>query len=168
MDAWQVALLVSAVVFAAFMVFKMRPAVTPHGRAKAAALESARRRIEEAKDDATRAVALADAGDACAHLGRTNSAVGFYLRALRVGSGSTAIVKRASAALVRRPAALELLMWRHLAAHPWAGEHRAAALAGLRVLADVYGRRHRHHVRRQAIERALEALGGEDDSGKTD
>jgi hypothetical protein len=52
-------------------------------------------------------------------------------------------------------------MWRRLAAHPWTGESRDAALASLRALAGVYGKRRRHHVRAQAIEHALAALGAE-------
>ncbi len=155
---WQIALLVSAVVFAAFLVFKMRPAVTPGARATAAALAEARKRIEAAKEDTERAIALADAADACARLGRTNSAVGFYLRALRADPRSPAIVERAEATLGRRPRALEQLMWRHLAAHPWAGSHRDSAVACLRVLVRIYEKRRRTQVRAQAIEHALAAL----------
>jgi hypothetical protein len=156
---WQIPLLVSAVIFAAFMVFKMRPAVTPGARATAAALNDAKKRLEAAKDDAARALALADAGDASARLGRTNGAVGFYLRALRADPQSVAIVERAATSLARRPGALELLMWRHLAAHPWVGDNRATAIAGLKALAGVYGKRRRHHVRARAIGHALVALG---------
>lgn len=155
---WQIALLVSAVVFAAFLVFKMRPAVTPGARASAAALEAAKKRIEAAKEDTERAIALADAADACARLGRTNSAVGFYHRALRADPRSPAIVERAEATLLRRPRALEQLMWRHLAAHPWAGAYRASAIASLRALARIYEKRRRTQVRAQAIEHALSAL----------
>jgi hypothetical protein len=156
---WQIPLIVSAVVFAAFLVFRMRPAVTPRARASVATLTEAKKRVESSGDDSSRAVALADAADACAALGRTNSAVGYYLRALRSDPRSTRIVERASVALARRPRALEHLMWRHLAAHPWAGDHRDAALAALRALGSVYGTRRRHHVRAQAIEHALVALG---------
>jgi hypothetical protein len=159
MDGWQVALLVSAVVFAAFMVFKMRPAITSDGRASAEALETAKRRIEAAKTDGERVAALADAGDACARLGRINGAIGFYSRALRLGPTPETVVRRAASALARRPNALELLMWRHLAAHPWVDDHRTSATAALRVLVDVYGRRHRHQVRQKALEHALLALG---------
>lgn len=165
---WQTPLLVSAMIFAAFLIFKMRPAVTPRARASAVALNEAKKRIESAKDDRDRAIALADAADACAFLGRTNGAVGYYLRALRADPSSTQIVERAGTALARRPAALELLMWRHLAAHPWTGEHRAAAVAGLRTLARVYGKRRRYHVRAQAIEHALAALGAEPASAAAD
>lgn len=164
---WQIPLLVSAVVFAAFLIFKMRPAVTPGARASAAALDDAKKRIEAAKDDAARAMALADAGDACAKLGRTNGAIGYYLRALRADPRSTQIVERASDRLARRPNALELLMWRHLAAHPWTGEHRETALASLRALARLYGRRRRHHVRAEAIEHALAALDTSTDAKAT-
>ena len=156
---WQIALLVSAVVFAAFIVFKMRPAVTRDGRAHAADLDAARKRIEAAPDEAARALALADAGDACARLGRVNGAVGFYRRALRAEPSSAALVQRAGAALARRPMSLEILMWRHLASQPWVGDRRAPAIAALRVLGEVYGRRHRTQVRKLAIEHALAALG---------
>ncbi|MBX3204342.1 MAG: hypothetical protein KF764_04700 [Labilithrix sp.] len=158
---WQIPLLVSAVVFAAFLVFRMRPAVTPRAREKAAALAVATKRIEESKDDAARAIALADAADACAALGRTNSAVGYYLRALRSDPRSTQIVERTAAGLTRRPGALERLMWRHLAAHSWEGEHRDAAHASLRALAAVYAKRRRHRLRAEAIAHALAALDAE-------
>lgn len=159
MDSWQIPLIISAVVFAAFLIFKMRPAVTPGARASAAALNEAKKRVEAAKDDGARAIALADAGDASAKLGRTNSAVGFYLRALRADPKATAIIERAATALARRSAALESLMWRHLAAHPWTGDHREAAIAGLRTLERVYRKKRRMHVRAQAIAHALSALG---------
>jgi len=164
---WQIALLVSAVVFAAFIVFKMRPAVTRDGRATAADLEAARKRVEAATDDAARGSALADAGDACARLGRVNSAVGFYLRALRAEPTSAALVKRAADALTRRPTSLETMMWRLLAAQPWTGDHRPPAIAALRVLTDVYGRRHRTQVKKQAIEHLLAALGEPPPDGVT-
>ncbi len=163
---WQVPLLVSAVIFAAFLVFRMRPAVTSRGRATAAALVDARRRIEAAKDDHARALALADAADACAHLGRTTSAQGYYLRALRSDPASTRIVERTATGLAKRPNALEHLMWRHLGSHPWQGEMRDASLACLRVLARIYTKKRRHDVRAQAIEHALVALGAQSSDGR--
>jgi hypothetical protein len=159
---WQIPLLVSAIAFAAFLIFKMRPAWTPAARVSATALVEAKRRIESAKDDPARAIALADAADACATLGRMNSAVGFYLRALRADPCSAQVVERTAKGLARRPTSLELLMWRHLAAHPWTAENRPASIASLRALAGIYRRRRRQHVRAQAIEHALEALGAGD------
>ncbi len=155
---WQVPVLVSAIVFAVFLVFRMRPAVTPKARARAAALGDAKKRIESAKDDASRAIALADAADACALLGRTNSAVGYYRRALRLHPSSRLLVERAMTGLARRHAKLELLMWRYLASHPSTDEHREAMLTGLRALESSYAKRRRHHPRAQAIAHALEAL----------
>jgi hypothetical protein len=157
---WQIPLLVSAVAFGAFMIFKMRPAVSPDGRETAQALKIAKQRIEDAKEDGAKALALADAGDACARLGRTNSAVGFYLRAMRTAPRSIEIVDRAAAALARKPRALEKLMWRHLAAEPWTGEGRGAALAALKALASVYGRRP-NQPRARALEHAVAALTAE-------
>jgi len=158
MTDWQIPLVISAVIFAAFLIFKMRPAVTPGARASAAALADAKKRIAAAKNDSARATALADAADACAQLGRTNSAVGFYLRALRT-EPKVETVERAIATLDRRPAALEKLMWRHLSAHAWTDESRSALIAGLRGLQKSYGKRRRFHVRSEAITHLLEALG---------
>lgn len=154
---WQIPLLVSAIAFAAFMVFRMRPAFGDDGRASAAALRDAKQRIEAAKDDAGKARALCDAGDACAALGRTNSAVGFYLRAFKAAPHDKDLVERAAAALARRPRAVEKLMWRHLSAAPWTGEGRAAALAALKALAAVYGRRP-NQPRARALEHAVAAF----------
>jgi len=156
---WQIPLVVSAVAFAAFMVFRFRPVVSSDGRANAAALKEAKARIAAATDDASRAAALCDAADASAHLGRFGAAASFYSRALRATPSATAIAERAAAGLAERPAILEKVMWRHLAASPWVGEGRAAALVGLRALAAAYGKRPRFHPRVRALEHALEALG---------
>lgn len=155
---WQIPLLVSAMVFAGYLVFKFRPAFGPDGRTSAAALREARARIEAAKDDVSRALALCDAADASVQLGMTTAAVGLYLRALRADPRSTAVVERAAASLARRPRALESLMWRHLGAEPWTGEGREAALAALRVLAATYAKRPRFAPRARALEHALAAL----------
>ena len=154
---WQIPLLVSAIAFALFLVFKMRPPMTADGRETAQALREAKGRIESAKDDAARARALCDAADACARLGRVNGAVGFYLRAMRADPRSKEIVERAAGSLARRPRAVEKLMWRHLAAEPWTGDGRDSALAALRALAAVYGRRP-NQPRARALEHAVAAL----------
>jgi tetratricopeptide (TPR) repeat protein len=154
---WQIPLLVSAIAFAAFMIFKMRPALGDDGRANAAALKEAKQRIEAAKEDADKAKALCDAGDACASLGRANTAVGFYLRAFRADPRSKELVERAATALARRPRAVEKLMWRHLGNAPWTGDGRPSALAALKALAAVYARRP-NHPRAKALEHAVEAF----------
>ncbi len=157
---WQIPLLVSACAFAAFMVFRFRPVMSGEGRASAVALKEAKQRVVAAKDDASKATALCEAADACARLGRTSAAVSFYLRALRADPGSKDIAHRAAEGLARRPAALEKVMWKQLAALRIAesNEARAAAVIALRALATSYATRRRFHARARALENVLEAL----------
>lgn len=158
LDGWHIALLVSAVAFAAFMAFKFRPAVTEGGRATAAALKDAKQRLAAAKDDRARIVALCDAADACARLGRTGAAVSFYLRALHVAPLSMDVVARATSGLAQRPGALEKLLWRALGATSFAGDRREAALRALAALATIYDRNPRTQPRGRAIKHLIEAL----------
>lgn len=142
------------------MVFRFRPVMSDEGRASAAALKDAKQRIVCAKDDASRGTALCEAADACARLGRTGAAVAFYLRALRADPGSKEIAQRAAEGLARRPAALERVMWKQLAAAR-IGESEAAreaAVIALRALAASYAKRRRFHARAKALENVLEAL----------
>ena len=156
---YEIPLLVSAIIFAAFLAFKFRPALGTGGRAQAAALDEAKKRLEAAKDDAARAVALADAADVSASFGRVDGAVGFYFRAFRADPGSAELVARAATALARRPGSLEKLMWRHLALGPGEGDsRRAATRAALETLVQLYGRRPRTRVRQQALEHVLSVM----------
>jgi hypothetical protein len=151
-------LLVSAIAFAAFMAFRFRPVISGDGRATAALLKAAKQRILAATDDVSRGSALADAADACAKLGRYRAAVSYYLRALRVSPSSGDLAHRAAEGLARRPAALEKVMWRHLASTRF-DESREAAVIALRALVASYSRRPRFHPRARALENVLEALG---------
>jgi hypothetical protein len=152
----QIALVVAAIAFAAIIVFKSRPMVsgvaTADGRAARAALKEAQERVLAAKDEAGKARALCDAGDAAAKLGKASSAVGFYLRALRTHPSSTNVVERAAVTFARRPGALENLMWRHLAHE---SIDRTTTIASLRVLAGVYAKKKRQHTRAKGLERVL-------------
>ncbi len=153
---YEIPLLVSAIVFAAFLVFKFRPVIGHDGRAHAAALDEAKKRLEAAKDDAAKAEALADAAEACAKLGRFDGAVGFYGRAFRADPVSVALVERAAKALARKPGTLEKLMWKHLSLGPGEGTARLEATrASLRVLVDLYGKRPRTRVKHQALAHVL-------------
>jgi hypothetical protein len=158
MDPWQIALLVSAIAFAAFMVFKMRPAVSEGARATAAALKDAKQRIAAAKDDVARTKALGDAGDACARLGRNGAAVSFYLRALHVTPLSKEIVERAAVALAQKPGSLEKLMWRALGGAAWTDDRREAAIVALRALATAYEKKPRTQPRGRAIVHMIEVM----------
>ncbi len=159
---WHTPLLVSAIAFAAFMVFRFRPVVSGQGRASAALLKAAKERILAAKDDTSRGNALADAADACARLGRFRAAVSYYLRALRANPTSHELAHRAAEGLARRPAALEKVMWRHLANTRFDdSQSREAAVIALRALVTSYSRRPRFHARARALENVLTGLGEE-------
>lgn len=152
-------LVATAGVFVLFLLFRLRP-VLPGRRAGAgAALREAKKRIEAAKDDASRALALADAGDACARsLGRTTGAVGYYLRAMRTNPAAAELVDRAAAALAKRPHALESLLWRRLGAEPWTNDREPAARAALTQLVRLYDGPLKNRVRARAMENCLSAL----------
>ena len=155
---WHIPLLVSAIAFAAFMIFRFRPVISGDGRASAALLKEAKQRILAAKDDVARASALCDAADACVRLGRIGAAVTFYLRALRADPSSKEIAHRAAEGLARRPPALEKVMWRHLASTRFVDSREGAVIA-LRALVASYSKRPRFHARARALENVLEGLG---------
>jgi hypothetical protein len=155
-------LVVAAVLFGAFMVWRLRPSFGggPGAGAPArGALREAKRRIEVARTPGERALALCDAGDASAASLRANSAVAYYLRAMRTDPTAAQLVERAVKGLSRRPHALESLLWRRLGAEPWAGGSRGAAVTALRSLAHLYEGPLRNRARARALDFALSALG---------
>jgi hypothetical protein len=159
---WQIPLIVSALVFVAFLMWQMRPAFgdgkKPGERARA--LREAMDRIAQAKDDEERAKALCDAGDACAAMvGRAGSAAQYYYRAMRAAPANVEIVRRAAKRLEKKPHALESLLWRRLGADPWDASSREASLAALTELAMVYRRSLRLRIRGKALGHVLAELG---------
>ncbi len=157
----EVGLAIVAALFCAYMVWRFRPTFGAAGGAEKprGALRDARRRVEAATNATDRALALCDAGDACASSLRPTSAIGYYLRAMRSDPGSKALVERAAKGLSRRPHALEALLWRRLGAEPWTGNGREAAMTALASLAHLYERSLHNRPRARAIDFALEALG---------
>jgi hypothetical protein len=89
---------------------------------------------------------------------RGRGAMAVHLRAVRDQPASVQVVEQAVAALSRRPRALEVVLWRHLAAAPWEGR-REAVLASLDALRSLYDGRRRNQFRARAIAHAREALG---------
>ncbi len=160
LEDWHLPLIIAAAVFGAFMLWKVRPAAFSPTRAAArAALREAQKRIEMARDESARAQALCDAGDAAAGAAvGSASAIGFYLRAMRLVPTSADLVERAATGLARRPRALETLLWRRLGAEPWDGAARPAAKAALHHLVRLYTGPIRHAIRAKALEHALGAL----------
>ncbi|MCA9586052.1 MAG: hypothetical protein KC657_11905 [Myxococcales bacterium] len=159
MDTWQLAVAGSAALFTGFMLWRMRPVVSSEGRATKGRLAEAKARVDKAADDAERAVALTDAAEATARLGKAGSAVALYLRAFRAAPASSAVVESAAASLAKRPRALEDLLWRKLGSDAWTDANRAATRAALVALADVYDKRQRTKVRAEAIRHALSLMG---------
>ncbi len=152
-------LIAAATVFGLYVIYRFRPMFSG-SRAALGSLAEARRRIDAAKTDEERAIALAEAGDACAStVGRTTGAVGYYTRAMRANPSSVDIVDRAAKGLARRPRALEQLLWRRLAGEAWDGERKAATLAALAHLHHVYERTPRNKTRARMFENMLVALG---------
>lgn len=152
-------LIAAATVFGLYVIYRFRPMFTG-SRAALGSLAEARKKIDAAKTDEERALALAEAGDACAStVGRTTGAVGYYTRAMRASPASVDMVERAAKGLARRPRALEQLLWRRLASEAWDGEKKAAALAALAHLHRLYERSPRNKTRARMFEHMLVALG---------
>jgi hypothetical protein len=153
---WNLPLVAATIAFFAILLWKLRPDVGPSGRgSKAAALRAAKQKIEAAKTDHEKALALCDAGDVlAAGLSRSESAIGFYLRAMRASPQSADLVARAAKGLARRPRALESLLWRRLGAEPWKGGGVAAARAAIDELSKLYAGPRRNAPRARAMEHA--------------
>jgi hypothetical protein len=89
---------------------------------------------------------------------RGRGAMAVHLRAVRDDPASAQVVAQAIAALSRRPRALEVVLWRHLAAAPWESR-REAVVASLDALQSLYEGRLRNQVRARAIAHAKGVLG---------
>lgn len=155
MQDWSIPLIVATAAFLAVLVWRVRP-VIGWGRAPGAsadAIREAHARIEAAKSEQDRAVALCEA----ATLVGPRGARGLYLRAMRADPRSVAVIEQAAAALSRRPRALEALLWRRLASTPW-NEAPAASRAALDALRTLYEGPLRNPVRAQAMAHARDAL----------
>ncbi|HTQ45416.1 MAG TPA: hypothetical protein VMI75_21810 [Polyangiaceae bacterium] len=88
---------------------------------------------------------------------RGRGAMAVHLRAMRDDPASVRVVEQAVAALSRRPRALEVVLWRHLAAAPWESR-REAVVASLDALRSLYEGRRRNQVRARAIAHARETI----------
>jgi hypothetical protein len=160
--AFQVVLAVAAALFGVFIVWRVRPSFGRRRPTKAQrkALAEAKARVRAADGAHARALALCDAGDAYASAsGPFTGVLGYYLRAMRTDPTSAEPVERASRALIRRPRSLEALLWRRLGASKWEGATRAASLAALRALRDLYSGPLRNRIRASAMSHALAAMG---------
>ncbi|HEX3344549.1 MAG TPA: hypothetical protein VHS09_08235 [Polyangiaceae bacterium] len=154
MEDWSTPLVIATAVFLAFLLWRIRPTFGARGGgAGREALRQAQARVEAAKTEPERALALCDA----AELMRAGEARGMYLRAMRADPASAPIVERAVAGLARRPRALESLLWRYLASRPWT-ESKEATRAALDALRALYEGPLRNAVRAKAMANARDAV----------
>ena len=153
-EDWSVPLVVATAAFLALLLWRVRPFIGP-GRPRAGAeeLREAQARIETAKTEPERALALCDAADRM----RAGEAKGLYLRAMRADPASVQVVERTVAGLGHRPRTLESLLWRYLGTGAWNDSKEAtrAALDALRVL---YEGPLRNAVRAKAMAHARDSL----------
>ena len=155
---WQnIAVVVVAVVFVAYLLWRMRPVLRPRavGRVVRGVAE-ARAMAREAKTPRERANALCHAGDLfAAERGGGVAAAGHYLRAMRADPAWIEPIDKLRTLLWQdSPRMLERTMWRRLAAIPWEGETRDAAAQCLKILAELHRTRLPDRTRAQVFSRA--------------
>jgi hypothetical protein len=165
--SWQnVAIVLSAIAFAAFLLWKIRPifplprVALPNWRRRALPKDIARQKDEirsfrdaarKAKSGRERAEALTRAAAISAAVPEgTTSATGLYLRAMRADPTYGEAIRGISQLLRReRPELLDAILWRRLSELDWNGETREAARTAADALRRLYRRelRHKHRIR---------------------
>jgi hypothetical protein len=162
MTDWQnIVVIAGAVVFALFLLWRMRPGVGARSvRRVAREAIQARARAREASNPRDRSRALCDAADAFADQPTGLwPAVGLYLRALRADPTWTEPVERLRALLFRRrPRALERILWRRMSVIPWNAENRAVVALLANTLSDLYRSRLRSRARAIVLDRLAREL----------
>ena len=146
-----------AVLFLAFLLWRMRPGGTRR-RTLGPGAKAARERARTATTPRARAEALCEAGTlAVAEGARWTSAAGSFLRALNADPlWPEAVEQLVLAFRRRRPRLLEKILWRRLGHLPWDAAHRAVLLVITSSLRQLYEKERRDAVR-AAVFRRLEA-----------
>ena len=154
-------LIIGAVVFFVFLVWKTRPAgrVVPSAADKQA-LRKALERARAASASRDKAQALCDAAKAAAALFPDSERPKTYLlRALRVDpTWSEPLIIARKLLWKRDPASLERFLWRVLGRTPWDEEHRPVVREALTFLVALYGKRIRDRHRADALQKVIEKL----------
>jgi hypothetical protein len=135
---WRHLLAGAAVIFLAFLLVKMRPAL---GKAAASSgsLRAIKERARAAATPREKAEALCEAGTIAARQPWRFSAANYFMRAMRADPAWSGAIERATLALQkRRPKVLERILWQQLANIPWDDAHRAAVLAAVESLRELY------------------------------
>jgi hypothetical protein len=160
MKDWQnIVVLAGAVVFAIFLLWRLRPVQRAVGTMAASTLQ-ARLRAREAKTVRERARILTEAAAQLAgQRGTTFAAMSLLLRALHADPSWPDPIDHLRTLLwFRRPHALERILLKRLARSDWDADHRAVAVASARILSDLYRARLRDRVRAQVFERLAERI----------
>jgi hypothetical protein len=146
-----------AVLFLAFLLWRMRPG-DPRRAVLGAEVKAARERARAATTPRARAEALVDAGNLAVRDGaRWTSAAGSFLRAMNADpTWPDAVHQMVLAFRRRRPRLLEKILWRRLGHLPWDDAHRPVLLAVTSSLRELY-EKERRDTTRAAVFRRLEA-----------
>jgi hypothetical protein len=166
--SWQQLLVVgAAVLFTGFLLWKYKPTWplpklrrTARNKHEARDLVSVASEIKAAREKArgatsarARAEALTEAAKAAgSSLEGMNSAMGFYLRAMRADPTFLDAVRGVSELLRHeRPELLETVLWRRLSHLAWTGETAGAVKCAAEELASLYKRELRNRDRAKAM-----------------
>lgn len=157
MVGWQLYLPGVAVLFIAFLIWRMRPGGPPR-RALRADVTAARTRAHAATTPRARAEALCEAGTlAAGGAARWTAAAGFFLRAMSADpTWPDAVTQLVAAFRKRRPRLLEKILWRRLGSLPWDAAHRAALQVVTASLRQLY-EKERRDAAKAGVLRKLEA-----------
>ncbi len=148
----------AAIVFALYLVWKLRPAMGVDD-----ALEL-RRRADNTlasslgllPSDAARVAMLCDEGEKLAlSVGRRRRAAILFARAMRLAPTDVVVVERATKALIKKPRLVEALLWKRLAQAPGGVSERPVIEATLAALALAYGKMPRRGMRQRAVQHLL-------------
>jgi hypothetical protein len=157
MIGWQLYLPGVAVLFIAFLMWRMWPGGLPQPALRAD-VKAARSRAHAATTPRARAEALSEAGTlAAGGVARWTAAAGFFVRAMNADpTWPDAVSQLVSAFRKRRPRLLEKILWRRLSHLPWDAAHRAALLVVTASLRQLY-EKERRDAAKAAVLRKLEA-----------
>ncbi|MBI5532570.1 MAG: hypothetical protein HY898_07635 [Deltaproteobacteria bacterium] len=153
MDWQNIVVLAGALVFMAFLLWRMRPVRKGVGAVGSLAQSAmqARAKAREATSPRERAMVLHQAaGHLSTQRGGGFAAMSLYFRALHADPTWPDPIEGLRRLLwFRRPRSLERILWKRLSVAPWQGEQRPVAAAAAKALAELY--RSRLHNRSRAL-----------------
>jgi hypothetical protein len=172
MDWQNLVVLAGALVFMAFLLWRMRPVRKGLGVVGSMAKNTmqARAKARDAAQPRERAAILhAAAAEIASQRGGAFAALSLFLRALRADPSWPEPIEGLRKLLwLRRPHALERLLWKRLGSSSWQGEQRPVACASARVLSDLYRARLHNRSRAAVFSKVAESLQAAKSGGPQD